>query len=164
MNLQPITALSPLDGRYESKVSALREHFSEFGLIRNRVKVEIEWLKALAAAPELAEIAPFSAATIAELDGVITNFSVADGEAVKAIATDPAPPATEKVLPAAAPRRREERERVSAKFSSTAKSIRDAAKRINLFMDIKPAQVTALRTKLQDMLVELDQLQQGGAE
>ncbi|WP_299146742.1 DUF3102 domain-containing protein [uncultured Comamonas sp.] len=85
-------------------------------------------------------------------------------EAVKAIATDPAPPATEKVLPAAAPRRREERERVSAKFSSTAKSIRDAAKRINLFMDIKPAQVTALRTKLQDMLAELDQLQQGGAE
>ena len=85
MNLQPITALSPLDGRYESKVSALRGHFSEFGLIRNRVKVEIEWLKALAAAPELAEIAPFSAATIAELDAVIANFSVADGEAVKAI-------------------------------------------------------------------------------
>ncbi|MDD3352797.1 adenylosuccinate lyase [Zoogloea sp.] len=85
MNLQPITALSPLDGRYESKVSALREHFSEFGLIRNRVKVEVEWLKALAAAPELAEIAPFSAATVAELDAVIANFSVADGEAVKAI-------------------------------------------------------------------------------
>ncbi|MBN9698041.1 MAG: adenylosuccinate lyase [Zoogloea sp.] len=85
MNLQPITALSPLDGRYESKVSALREHFSEFGLIRNRVKVEIEWLKALAAAPELAEIAPFSEATVAELNAVIADFSVADGEAVKAI-------------------------------------------------------------------------------
>ncbi len=85
MNLQPITALSPLDGRYESKVSALRGHFSEFGLIRNRVKVEIEWLKALAAAPELAEIAPFSAATVAELDAVIADFSVTDGEAVKAI-------------------------------------------------------------------------------
>ncbi|HMV18230.1 MAG TPA: adenylosuccinate lyase [Rhodocyclaceae bacterium] len=85
MNLHPITALSPLDGRYESKVAALREHFSEFGLIRNRVKVEIEWLKALAAAPELAEIAPFSAATVAELDGVIAHFSVTDGEAVKAI-------------------------------------------------------------------------------
>ena len=85
MNLQPITALSPLDGRYESKVSALREHFSEFGLIRNRVKVEVEWLKALAAAPELAEVAPWSAATVAELDAVIAGFSVADGEAVKAI-------------------------------------------------------------------------------
>jgi adenylosuccinate lyase len=85
MNLQPITALSPLDGRYESKVSALRGHFSEFGLIRNRVKVEVEWLKALAAEPALAEIAPFSAATVAELDEVIAAFSVADGEAVKAI-------------------------------------------------------------------------------
>ena len=85
MNLQPITALSPLDGRYESKVSALRGHFSEFGLIRNRVKVEVEWLKALAAEPALAEIAPFSAATVAELDDVIAAFSVADGEAVKAI-------------------------------------------------------------------------------
>ncbi|MBT9498499.1 adenylosuccinate lyase [Zoogloea sp.] len=85
MNLQPITALSPLDGRYESKVSALRGHFSEFGLIRNRVKVEVEWLKALAAEPVLAEIAPFSAATVAELDDVIAAFSVADGEAVKAI-------------------------------------------------------------------------------
>ena len=85
-------------------------------------------------------------------------------EAVKAIATDPTPPATAKVLPAAAPRRRDERERVAASFSATAKSIRDAAKRINQFMDIKPAQVTALRTKLQDMLIELDQLQQGGVE
>ncbi len=85
MTFDPLTALSPLDGRYAGKVDALREHFSEFGLIRNRVKVEIEWLKALAAAPELAEIAPFSAATVAELDAVIANFSVADGEAVKAI-------------------------------------------------------------------------------
>ena len=83
-------------------------------------------------------------------------------EAVKAIATDPAPPVTEKILPAFAPRRREERERVSEKFSATAKSIRDVAKRIGMFMDIKPAQVTALRTKLQEMLSELDQLQQGG--
>ncbi|NTV10926.1 MAG: adenylosuccinate lyase [Zoogloea sp.] len=85
MNLQPLTALSPLDGRYESKVSGLREHFSEYGLIRNRVKVEVEWLKALAAAPELAEIAPFSAATVAELDGVIAAFSAEDGAEVKSI-------------------------------------------------------------------------------
>ena len=82
MNLQPITALSPLDGRYESKVSALREHFSEFGLIRNRVKVEIEWLKALAAAPELAEIAPFSAATVAVENGAI---SASSGAAARAL-------------------------------------------------------------------------------
>ena len=81
----PLTALSPLDGRYHGKVADLREHFSEHGLIRNRVKVEIEWLKALAAEPRLAEIAPFSAATVAELDAVLSAFSTADSEAVKAI-------------------------------------------------------------------------------
>ncbi|AMO38786.1 adenylosuccinate lyase [Thauera humireducens] len=81
----PLTALSPLDGRYHGKVAGLRDHFSEHGLIRNRVKVEVEWLKALAAEPKLAEIAPFSAATVAELDAVVANFSTDDGEAVKAI-------------------------------------------------------------------------------
>jgi adenylosuccinate lyase len=80
-----LTALSPLDGRYADKVEPLRAHFSEFGLIRNRVKVEIEWLKALAAAPELAEIKPFSAATVAELDAVIAAFSVEDAAAIKTI-------------------------------------------------------------------------------
>ena len=81
----PLTALSPLDGRYHGKVAGLRDHFSEHGLIRNRVKVEVEWLKALAAEPALAEIAPFSPATIVELDGVVAAFSTEDGEAVKAI-------------------------------------------------------------------------------
>ncbi|KAI5916341.1 adenylosuccinate lyase [Thauera sp. 2A1] len=81
----PLTALSPLDGRYHGKVAGLRDHFSEHGLIRNRVKVEVEWLKALAAEPALAEIAPFSAATVAELDAVVAGFSTDDGEAVKAI-------------------------------------------------------------------------------
>ena len=81
----PLTALSPLDGRYHGKVAGLRDHFSEHGLIRNRVKVEVEWLKALAAEPALGEIAPFSAATVAELDAVVVQFSPADGEAVKAI-------------------------------------------------------------------------------
>ncbi|ENO87573.1 adenylosuccinate lyase [Thauera linaloolentis] len=81
----PLTALSPLDGRYHGKVAGLRVHFSEHGLIRSRVKVEVEWLKALAAEASLAEIAAFSPATIAELDGVVNTFSTADGEAVKAI-------------------------------------------------------------------------------
>jgi adenylosuccinate lyase len=81
----PLTALSPLDGRYHGKVAGLREHFSEHGLIRNRVRVEVEWLKALAAEPALAEIAPFSAAAVAELDAVVASFSTDDGEAVKAI-------------------------------------------------------------------------------
>ncbi|HQR03793.1 MAG: adenylosuccinate lyase [Proteobacteria bacterium] len=80
-----LTALSPLDGRYAEKLEPLRAHFSEFGLIRNRVRVEVEWLKALAAEPALAEIQPFSAATVAELDRVVADFSVTDGEAIKAI-------------------------------------------------------------------------------
>ena len=83
--LTTLTALSPLDGRYAQKLESLRDHFSEYGLIKRRVQVEIEWLKALAAAPQLAEIKPFSPATIAELDGVVAKFSVADAEAIKTI-------------------------------------------------------------------------------
>jgi len=85
MSLTPLNALSPLDGRYAAKLDALRPYFSEFGLIRNRVKVEIEWLKALAAEPAIAEIKPFSAATLAELADVIANFSEDEAEAVKTI-------------------------------------------------------------------------------
>ena len=85
MSVSALTALSPLDGRYHGKVGGLRDHFSEHGLIRNRVKVEVEWLKALAAEAGLAEIAPFSAATVAELDAVVAGFSPEDSEAVKAI-------------------------------------------------------------------------------
>lgn len=81
--LQPLTALSPLDGRYAKKVEALRMHFSEFALIKYRVRVEIEWLKALAAEPRLSEVPPFSATTLAELDAVAAGFSPADAAAVK---------------------------------------------------------------------------------
>ena len=80
-----LTALSPLDGRYAAKVEPLRSHFSEFGLIRNRIRVEIEWLKALAADSVLAEVAAFSVDTIAELDLVVSGFSESDAEAVKKI-------------------------------------------------------------------------------
>ncbi len=85
MSFSTLTALSPLDGRYAAKVEALRAHFSEFGLIRNRVKVEIEWLKALAAESALSEVPVFSSATIAALDAVATGFSEADAERVKEI-------------------------------------------------------------------------------
>ena len=85
MTLTPLTALSPLDGRYAGKVEALRAHFSEFGLIRNRVRVEVAWLKALAAEAHFAEIPAFSGDTQAELDEVVSSFSAADGEAIKAI-------------------------------------------------------------------------------
>ena len=83
--LSALTALSPLDGRYQAKVAALRSHFSEHGLIRNRVKVEVAWLKALAAEPALVEIAPFSPDTLAALDAVVADFSEADSAAVKAL-------------------------------------------------------------------------------
>jgi len=85
MSLTTLNALSPLDGRYQSKLDALRPYFSEYALIKHRAWVEIEWLKALAGAPELAEIAPFSAETILELDAAITNFSEVDASQVKAI-------------------------------------------------------------------------------
>ncbi len=80
-----LTALSPLDGRYASKVAALREHFSEFGLIRARVRIEIAWLVALSDEPKIAEVPPFSAAARAALDAASASFAPADGERVKAI-------------------------------------------------------------------------------
>ena len=83
--MSTLLALSPLDGRYAASAEALRPVFSEYGLIKARVRVELEWLKALAAAPQIGEVPSFSAATIAEIDGVIAGFSVADAEAVKAI-------------------------------------------------------------------------------
>jgi len=85
MTLTALTALSPLDGRYHGKVDALRNYFSEFGLIRYRVLIEIEWFKALNAESGIAEIAPFSAATIAQLDQFAAQFSEADAEQIKAI-------------------------------------------------------------------------------
>jgi len=85
MTFNPLIALSPLDGRYAGKVDALREHFSEFGLIKSRLKVEIEWLKALAAEPHFTEIAAFSPATIAELDALVAHFSPEQAAEVKAI-------------------------------------------------------------------------------
>ncbi len=85
MALSPLTALSPLDGRYSTKVEPLRQYFSELGLIRYRVRVEVEWLKALAAEPVIAEVKPFSAATAQELDRLVSSFSEADGAAVKVI-------------------------------------------------------------------------------
>ena len=85
MELNSLTALSPLDGRYGSKTASLRDFFSEYALIRYRVIVEVEWLKALAAEPAIAEVPAFSAAAIALLDGIADQFSVADAERVKAI-------------------------------------------------------------------------------
>ncbi|MFZ3088253.1 MAG: adenylosuccinate lyase [Methylotenera sp.] len=85
MPLTTLNALSPLDGRYQSKLDSLRPYFSEYALIKHRAWVEVEWLKALAGAKELAEIAPFNAETIQELDAAIANFSEDDASQVKAI-------------------------------------------------------------------------------
>jgi adenylosuccinate lyase len=84
MALTPLTALSPLDGRYHNRVAALRDTFSELGLIRLRVRIEIEWLKALAAEPSIPEVPPFSPPTLLQLDEVSTRLTEADGESVKA--------------------------------------------------------------------------------
>ncbi len=85
MNLNALTALSPIDGRYAAACEPLRGIFSEFGLMKSRVKVELEWLKTLAAEPLIGEIAPFSDATIEEINTLIDSFSVEHAEAVKAI-------------------------------------------------------------------------------
>ncbi len=83
--INPISALSPLDGRYASAVETLRPIFSEYGLMKARVRVELEWLKALAAEPKIAEVPAFSARTLDEIDSVINSFSLDNAAEVKAI-------------------------------------------------------------------------------
>jgi adenylosuccinate lyase len=85
MHYSQLSALSPLDGRYATKLDALRPLFSEFGLIHHRVMIEIAWLKALATEPALPEIGPFSDATIADLDHLSQYFNDTDAECIKTI-------------------------------------------------------------------------------
>lgn len=80
-----VTALSPLDGRYASKVEPLRAIFSEYGLIRHRLLVELRWLKALAAHPEVPEVPPLSVKGQTRLDRLLAEFSEADAGRVKEI-------------------------------------------------------------------------------
>src|SRR5690606_27072168 len=80
-----LTALSPLDRRPAAEVDALRPIFSEYGLIRARVKVEVEWLLALATESGIPELAPFSDEAAARLRALHTGFSVEDAARVKAI-------------------------------------------------------------------------------
>ena len=84
MPLSPLSALSPLDGRYATKTDALRPILSEAGFMHHRVKVEIAWLQALSQAG-LSEITPFSASATALLDKLAADFSEADAERIKAI-------------------------------------------------------------------------------
>ncbi|MDX1633015.1 MAG: adenylosuccinate lyase [Marinobacter sp.] len=85
MELTALTAISPVDGRYGDKVRVFREIFSEYGLIRNRVTVEIRWLQKLAAHPGIPEVPAFSPEASRALDGIVSDFSLADAEAIKTI-------------------------------------------------------------------------------
>ncbi len=83
--LDQLTAISPLDGRYGSKVEALRDVFSEYGLVKRRVAVECAWLAALCAHPGIPECPPLAADEAALLEGIASGFGVADAQRVKDI-------------------------------------------------------------------------------
>jgi adenylosuccinate lyase len=85
MNFDTLTAISPVDGRYFDKTKPLSEIFSEFGLIKYRVLVEVEWLKALASNGSIGEIPSFSNKARKLLDDIVNNFSIADARSVKDI-------------------------------------------------------------------------------
>ena len=84
MDFSPLTALSPLDGRYAAKVAALRPLLSEFGLMHRRVQVEVEWFIALSDAG-FAEFKPLSGAARQHLRALVDNFGTADAQAIKDI-------------------------------------------------------------------------------
>ncbi|QSX39387.1 adenylosuccinate lyase [Shewanella cyperi] len=85
MDLSALTAISPVDGRYGSKTVELRGIFSEYGLTKYRVQVEINWLKLLSSCPEIEEVPPFSEDALALLDGIKDKFNEADALRVKTI-------------------------------------------------------------------------------
>ena len=85
MSPTPLTALSPLDGRYHGKVDALRDIFSEFGLIKRRVEVEVAWLKALSECADILEVPLFRSESTSLLESIVTEFDETQAEAVKAI-------------------------------------------------------------------------------
>ncbi len=85
MELTALTAISPIDGRYADKTAELRPLFSEYGLIRYRVEVEVRWLQALARHPDIPEVPALSVRAMGVLDGLITQFTLADAQRVKAI-------------------------------------------------------------------------------
>ncbi len=81
----PLFAISPVDGRYHSKCQDIRPIFSEYGLIRFRLLVEIAWLKALAEHPDIKEVPPLNAHTLKQLDQIGQKFSLEDAQRVKKI-------------------------------------------------------------------------------
>ena len=83
MELSPLSAVSPIDGRYGSKTAELRLVFSEYALIRYRVIVEVRWLQTLAAHPAIEELQPFGSSDNQVLEDIIEQFSEADAANVK---------------------------------------------------------------------------------
>ena len=83
--MKPLTAISPLDGRYANKNDVLRPIFSEYGLIRYRVFVEVRWLEALANEPAIAEVPPLSPQAKHFLEEILLDFSEADAAQIKQI-------------------------------------------------------------------------------
>lgn len=85
MELSQLTALSPVDGRYGARTEALRPIFSEFGLIRHRVLVEVRWLQALAAHPEIPEVPALGGHAGHVLDELVERFNAQDAQRIKNI-------------------------------------------------------------------------------
>jgi adenylosuccinate lyase len=85
MKVSTLKAISPVDGRYADKVTALRDIFSEYGLIRYRVLVEVRWVQALADEPSITELAPPSPVMKKVLNDIADDFSLDDAERIKAI-------------------------------------------------------------------------------
>lgn len=85
MELTQLTAISPVDGRYASKSEELRSIFSEYGLLKYRVQVEVRWLQMLAAHEQITEVPAFSEQSNALLDDIVANFSVDDAMRIKDI-------------------------------------------------------------------------------
>jgi adenylosuccinate lyase len=83
--LSSLTAISPIDGRYGSKTQTLRNIFSEFGLIRCRVMVEVRWLQHLSQHPDIPEVSPFSAVANKQLDKLVNQFTIDDAQRIKTI-------------------------------------------------------------------------------
>ena len=85
LELNALTAISPLDGRYHKAVAGFREIFSEFGLFKFRVEVEVRWLQQLSNHTGIEEVKPFSPAANKLLDQLVANFDIAGAERIKAI-------------------------------------------------------------------------------
>jgi len=85
MELNELTAISPVDGRYGSKTAMFRDIFSEYGLIKHRVLVEVRWFQALAAHNDISEVPTLDSDAMKVMNDIVDNFSLNDAERIKTI-------------------------------------------------------------------------------